>query len=162
MIVWSDQGGDYDSWAADVKDQSWNYTRFMTVSCVVLCMFAGVYQVLYWTEHYLRGGWSFLPPPNFPMCQNPEKNRVLNWPPSEMTKSRTCHPKKMEESPILVTLGVASSGKFGSGKKDQPPCIILLTPCVNLLSTYQSTQVPFANLYISCDRTSSLQVYSRP
>ena len=28
MIVWSDQGGDYDSWAADVKDQSWNYTRF--------------------------------------------------------------------------------------------------------------------------------------
>ena len=39
-----------------------------------------------------------------------KKNRVLNWPPSEMTKSRTCHPKKMAESPALVTLGVASSG----------------------------------------------------
>ena len=31
--------------------------------------------------------------------QNPEKkNRVLNWPPSEMTISRACHPKKMAES----------------------------------------------------------------
>ena len=46
---------------------------------------------------------------------------VLNWPPSEITKSRTCHhqktaesrpcnPPKMAESPNLVSLGVASSG----------------------------------------------------
>ena len=38
------------------------------------------------------------------MCQNPEKNIVLNWPPSEMTKSRTCHPKKnvrVQNLPLL-------------------------------------------------------------
>ena len=37
---------------------------------------------------------SFLPPHNFPMCQNPEKNRVLNWPPPKMVESRTWHPQK--------------------------------------------------------------------
>ena len=41
---------------------------------------------------------SFLPTPNFHMCQNPEKNRVLNWPPPEMTKCRTCHPLSKEKS----------------------------------------------------------------
>ena len=48
--------------------------------------------------------------PQTSLCQNPEKYRVLNWPPSEITKSRTCHPPKMAESPTLVSLGVASSG----------------------------------------------------
>ena len=43
-----------------------------------------------------------MPPPIFPMCQNLEKNRVLIWPPSEMTKSRTCHPK-IGQSPELTT-----------------------------------------------------------
>ena len=38
---------------------------------------------------------SFLPPHNFPICQNPEKNRVLNWPPPKMVESRTWHPQKM-------------------------------------------------------------------
>ena len=50
-----------------------------------------------------------------------KKNRVLNWPLSEVAKSRTCypqkmaesricHPQKIAESPTLVSLGVASSG----------------------------------------------------
>ena len=30
--------------------------------------------------------------------RNPEKPRILNWPPSEITKSRTCHPPKMVKS----------------------------------------------------------------
>ena len=51
-----------------------------------------------------------VPPPNLPMCQNPEKNRVPNWPPQKMAESRTCHPQKMAESPTLVSLGVASPG----------------------------------------------------
>ena len=39
-----------------------------------------------------------------------EKNTVLNWPPSEKTKSRTCHPQKCPRmSQTLVILGVASS-----------------------------------------------------
>ena len=52
------------------------------------------------------------------MCQNPTKNKVLNWPPSEMIKSRTCHPKKMAEFPTLLSLRVAilDSGIFGGGK----------------------------------------------
>ena len=37
-------------------------------------------------------------PPNIPMCQNPEK-KVLNWPPSEVTRSRTCHLQKMCQNP---------------------------------------------------------------
>ena len=47
--------------------------------------------------------------PQFPYV--PESRiRVLNWPPLEMTKSRTCHPHKMAESPTLMSLWVASSG----------------------------------------------------
>ena len=48
-----------------------------------------------------------MPPPIIPMCKNPEK--VLNWPPSEMTKSRTCHPKKWQ-SPELATLKLTRVG----------------------------------------------------
>ena len=49
--------------------------------------------------------------PQISLCARiQKKTRVLNWPPSEMTKSRICHPKQMAESPTLVTLGVASSG----------------------------------------------------
>ena len=48
-----------------------------------------------------------MPPPIIPMCQNPEK--VLNWPPPEMTKSRTCHPKKLQ-SPELATLKLTRVG----------------------------------------------------
>ena len=59
----------------------------------------------------LQGVPSFLPPPNFPNVPEYRQNyRVLNWPPSEMAESRTCHPKKMAESITLVGLGVASSG----------------------------------------------------
>ena len=32
------------------------------------------------------------------ICKNGEKNRVLKWPPSEMTESRTCHFQKLSES----------------------------------------------------------------
>ena len=46
----------------------------------------------------LLGKPSFLPPPNIPMCQNPE----LNWPPSKLTMCRTCHPLK-NGSPELAT-----------------------------------------------------------
>ena len=39
-----------------------------------------------------------------------EKKTVLNWTPSEKTKSRTCHPQKCPRmSQTLVILGVASS-----------------------------------------------------
>ena len=33
------------------------------------------------SKSILQGIWSFLPPPNFLICQNPEKNRVPNWVP---------------------------------------------------------------------------------
>ena len=51
-----------------------------------------------------------MPPPNFPMCQNPEKNEVLNWPPPGMTKSKTCHPQIMTQSRTVVSLGMPGSG----------------------------------------------------
>ena len=73
-----------------------------------------------WHSHMdIQGVPLFLPPPYFPMCQNRRKNRVRNWPPSEMTESRTCHPQKMAESRTLVSLGVASCGLchfLGDGK----------------------------------------------
>ena len=34
--------------------------------------------------------------------------------------SRTCHPQKIAESTTLFSLGVASPGQFGDGKKDGP------------------------------------------
>ena len=58
-----------------------------------------------------QGDSSFLPPPKFPMRQ-PRKNWVLYWPPSEMTKSRTCLPQKWQ-GPELATpklTRVAGSG----------------------------------------------------
>ena len=36
--------------------------------------------------------------PKFPYVPESRKNGVLDGPPSEMTKSRTCHPQKMAES----------------------------------------------------------------
>ena len=57
----------------------------------------------------IQGVSSFLPPPNFSMRQNPENDKVLNLPPPEMNKSRTCHSQKMAESRNLVSLRVASS-----------------------------------------------------
>ena len=88
--------------------------------------------------------------PKFPYVpKSRKKTRVLNWPPSEMTKFRTCHPQKMAESLILVSLGwqvldsaivwgwqvldlvisedsvfldSGTYGNFGDGKKDQTPC----------------------------------------
>ena len=47
--------------------------------------------------------------PNFPYVLESRKNRVLNWPPSEMTKSRTCHLKKWQ-SPELATLKLTRVG----------------------------------------------------
>ena len=45
------------------------------------------------------------------MCQNPEKNRVLNRPPPELTKSKTCHPQKWQ-SPELATPKLTSVWDF--------------------------------------------------
>ena len=63
--------------------------------------------------------------PKISLCARiQKKNRVLNWPPSEMTKSRTCHPKKMAESPTVMTLGMESSGPPPSASVviyEQPP-----------------------------------------
>ena len=49
--------------------------------------------------------------PQISLCTRiQEKNRVLNWPPSKMTTSRTCHPKKMAESTTVVNSEVANCG----------------------------------------------------
>ena len=42
----------------------------------------------------IQGDQLFLPSPIFPMRQNGEKNRVLIWPPCEVTVYRTFHPSK--------------------------------------------------------------------
>ena len=72
------------------------------------------------------------------MCQNPEKKSHKLATPQKWQSPRLATPKKMAESPTLVSLGVASPGlchffgvasldfrhigKFGGGKKDQTPC----------------------------------------
>ena len=56
----------------------------------------------------LQGGPLFLPPPNFPMCQNGENNRVLNWPPSEITRVQNLPPPKIGR--------VQNFGEFRGGK----------------------------------------------
>ena len=80
--------------------------------------------------------------PLISICPRIHNQKVLNWPPPEMTKSRICHPKKMAESRTVVSLGVAGSGpksfqglassvlsffvdsgKLGGGKKYQPLCM---------------------------------------
>ena len=80
--------------------------------------------------------------PLISICPRIHNQKVLNWPPPEMTKSIICHPKKMAESRTVVSLGVAGSGlvismvgqfstqfffvdsgKLGGGKKYQPLCM---------------------------------------
>ena len=61
-------------------------------------------------EKVYKGWLILLSTPNFAYVPESRKNRVLNWPPSEMTMSMTCHPQKIAESPTLVSLRVASSG----------------------------------------------------
>ena len=84
-----------------------------------------------------------------PSC-HPRFARLLIWPPSEMTKSRTCHLKKWQSHELATTTltrvgdchfhhglshfrgrpvkdycvfsGFWRIGKIGGGKKDQPPC----------------------------------------
>ena len=85
------------------------------------------------------------------MCQNGARYRVLNWPPSEMTKSKTCHPPPFGEFRggklwTLPFLGVTSPGlchfrewpvqksfflspiwhirKLWGGKNSDSPCIL--------------------------------------
>ena len=59
--------------------------------------------------HYRVGRYSCHP--LISLCATMEKNnRVLNWPPSEMTESRSCHSQKLAEYRTVVNLEVASSG----------------------------------------------------
>ena len=55
--------------------------------------------------------WFFLPPPNFPLCQNPEKNRVPNWPPPKNGRVQDLAPLN---SPELGTLLFFGGGQFGT------------------------------------------------
>ena len=98
----------------------------------------------------LQGGWSFLPPPNFPMCHNPEKKQSPKLATLWNDKVQDLPPQKNGRVPnsgdirggkfwtlqffgggkswTLSLQRVASSGfwhigKFGGGKKDQPPCM---------------------------------------
>ena len=48
----------------------------------------------------LQGGPLVLPPLSSLCARMENTNRVLNWPPSEMTESRACHPKNWQ-SPEL-------------------------------------------------------------
>ena len=43
-----------------------------------------------------------------PFCQNPEKNRVPNWPPQKNGSVQDLPPAKKWQSPTLVNLRVAS------------------------------------------------------
>ena len=56
----------------------------------------------------VQGVWSFLPPLNFPMCQNPEKNRVPNWPPPKNGRVQDLPPPKNSRVP--------NSGEFRGRK----------------------------------------------
>ena len=47
----------------------------------------------------LHTGWpAILATPLFPHVPEWIKFRVMNWPPSEMTESKTCHPQKLAQS----------------------------------------------------------------
>ena len=81
---------------------------------------------------YIQGESSFLPPPNFLMCPNAEKN----WPPSEKTYAQHLSLPNNWEWQVL-DLVISEGGQFrtlffswilahsGCGKKDELPCMYL-------------------------------------
>ena len=55
-----------------------------------------VFMLQSWYSQLLSTGCLILlATPKFPYLPESRKNRVINWPPFEMTKSRTCHPQKI-------------------------------------------------------------------
>ena len=109
------------------SSQSYNFST--TLQC-----WKNLVMLKFGNQHFthIQGVSSFLPPPNFSMCQNP----ALDWPPPKMVEPRTCYPQKLQKSRTLVCLGVASSGlllfsgfwhiwKLGGGKKDKTLCSYL-------------------------------------
>ena len=92
----------------------------------------------------VQGVWSFLPPPNFPMCQNPEKKSPKLASPKKWQSPGLATPKltRVGDSDIFWGWQVLDSaifwggqfrtlffsgfwhiGKLGGGKKDQTPCM---------------------------------------
>ena len=61
--------------------------------------------------------------PKFPYVPDSRKSRVLNWPHSEMTKSRTCPPKngRVQNFPALNSPNLGTLLFFGAGKSQTLP-----------------------------------------
>ena len=103
---------------------NWIYATIHVGNCFFLRYILHIWQcigfnVVSHMNSCIQGVPLFLPPPNFPVSEW-RKNRVLNWPPSEMTESRTCHPPKNDRdhnllplnSPKFWTLPFFGGGKF--------------------------------------------------